>query len=70
VSSKTPTKTNPAANDRLELKKGDANWDNVMNYVKDNKSQGVKKLTDLIAKKYVVSASVKTSITNLVTAKK
>ena len=70
VSSKTPSKTKPAASDRLPLKKGDENWDNVMNFVRDNKAQGVKKLTDLIAKKYVVSASVKTSVTNLVTAKK
>lgn len=53
----------------LTLKKGDKNWDNIINYVKANKSQGVDKLTDMVGKKYKVTATVIREITEIVNAK-
>lgn len=53
----------------LTLKKGDKNWDNIINYVTANKSQGVDKLTDMVGKKYKVTATVIREITEIVNAK-
>tara|TARA_R110001592_G_scaffold15116_4_gene66443 strand:- start:928 stop:1548 length:621 start_codon:yes stop_codon:yes gene_type:complete len=53
----------------LTLKKGDKNWDNIINYVTANKSQGVDKLTDMVGKKYKVTATVIRAITEIVNAK-
>lgn len=53
----------------LTLKKGDKNWDNIINYVKANKSQGVDKLTTMVGKKYKVTATVIREITEIVNAK-
>lgn len=53
----------------LTLKKGDKNWDNIINYVTANKSQGVDKLTDMVGKKYKVTATVIKAITEIVNAK-
>ena len=53
----------------LTLKKGDKNWDNIINYVKANKSQGVDKLTEMVGKKYKVTATVIREITEIVNAK-
>ena len=53
----------------LTLKKGDKNWDNIINYVTANKSQGVDKLTEMVGKKYKVTATVIREITEIVNAK-
>ena len=53
----------------LTLKKGDKNWDNIINYVTANKSQGVDKLTEMVGKKYKVTATVIRAITEIVNAK-
>ena len=53
----------------LPLKKGDKNWDNIINYVTANKSQGVDKLTEMVGKKYKVTATVIREITEIVNAK-
>lgn len=53
----------------LTLKKGDKNWDNIINYVKDNKSQGVDKLITMVGKKYKITATVIREITEIVNAK-
>jgi hypothetical protein len=50
---------------KLNLKKGDDNWDNVMSYVKDNKSLGNEKLTAMVGRKYVLSIPVKTELSNI-----
>jgi len=53
----------------LTLKKGDKNWDNIINYVKDNKSQGVDKLITMVGRKYKITATVIREITEIVNAK-
>ena len=53
----------------LTLKKGDKNWDNIINYVTANKSQGVDKLTEMVGKKYKVTATIIREITEIVNAK-
>ena len=53
----------------LPLKKGDKNWDNIINYVKANKSQGVDKLTEMVSKKYKLTPAIKKEITDIVNAK-
>jgi len=53
----------------LTLKKGDKNWDNIINYVKANKSQGVDKLITMVGKKYKITATVIREITEIVNAK-
>ena len=50
---------------KLNLKKGDDNWDNVMSYVKENKSLGNEKLTAMVGRKYVLSIPVKTELSNI-----
>jgi len=50
---------------KLHLKKGDDNWNNVMAYVKENKSKGGEKLTDMVGRKYVLSIPVKKEIANI-----
>jgi len=50
---------------KLNLKKGDDNWKNVMAYVKENKSLGNEKLTAMVGRKYVLSAPVKTELSNI-----
>jgi hypothetical protein len=50
---------------KLYLKKGDDNWNNVMAYVKENKSLGNEKLTDMVGRKYVLSIPVKTELANI-----
>jgi hypothetical protein len=50
---------------KLNLKKGDDNWDNVMAYVKENKSLGNEKLTAMVGRKYVLSIPVKTELSNI-----
>lgn len=62
----TTTSTKPSV---IELKIDDANWVKVMKYVADNKSMGLKKITDQLARKYKVSASVKNEISNIINAK-
>ena len=53
----------------LPLKKGDKNWDNIINYVTANKSQGVDKLTEMVSKKYKLTPAIKKEITDIVNAK-
>ena len=54
---------------KLHLKKGDDNWNNVMAYVKENKSLGNEKLTAMVGRKYILSVSVKKAITNILKIK-
>ena len=50
---------------KINLKKGDENWKNVMAYVKENKSLGNEKLTAMVGRKYVLSAPVKTELSDI-----
>jgi hypothetical protein len=50
---------------KLHLKKGDDNWNNVMAYVKENKSLGNEKLTAMVGRKYVLSIPVKTELSDI-----
>tara|TARA_R110000796_G_scaffold80918_1_gene178719 strand:- start:375 stop:1058 length:684 start_codon:yes stop_codon:yes gene_type:complete len=54
---------------KMGLKMGDDNWDNVMAYVKENRSQGGEKLTTMVGRKYILSVSVKKAITNILNIK-
>ena len=56
-------------NELITLKRDDANWGNIMGYVSENKDQGLKKLTDMVARKYIVTTLVKTEISNLLKTK-
>lgn len=49
----------------ISLKVGDNNWEKVINYVKENKSLGVKKLTDQLSRKYNLGAAVKNEISKI-----
>ena len=50
---------------KINLKKGDDNWNNVMAYVKENKSLGNEKLTAMVGRKYVLSIPVKTELSDI-----
>ena len=54
---------------KVSLKFGDDNWDKVMAYVKENRSQGEEKLTAMVGRKYILSVSVKKAITNILKIK-
>jgi|TARA_B110000908_G_scaffold158863_1_gene200465 hypothetical protein len=50
---------------KLNLKKGDDNWDNVMSYVKENKSLGNEKLTAMVGRKYAISIPVQKELSDI-----
>ena len=50
---------------KLNLKKGDDNWDNVMAYVKENKSLGNEKLTAMVGRKYAISIPVQKELSDI-----
>ena len=58
-----------ATSNLLDLKINDGNWGNVLKYATEQKSLGVKTILDNVSRKYSVSASVKTAITKIVSAK-
>jgi len=58
-----------ATSNLLDLKINDGNWKNVLKYATEQKSLGVKTILDNVSRKYSVSASVKTAITKIVSAK-
>lgn len=51
----------------IELKKGTANWDNVVKYVTTNKQLGIEKIGAQLTRKYKISPALKKEIANLVT---
>jgi len=51
-----------------ELKKGDANWDNVIKYVTANKSLGLEKIGQQLNRKYKMTPAIKKEIANLINA--
>jgi hypothetical protein len=54
---------------KMALKEGDDNWDKVIKYATENKSQGIKKILDALSVKYTVSNLVKVQLTKIVTTK-
>jgi hypothetical protein len=54
---------------KMALKEGDANWDKVIKYATENKSQGIKKIVDALSVKYTISNLVKVQLTKIVTTK-
>ena len=58
-----------ATSNLLDLKINDGNWGNVLKYATEQKSLGVKTILDNISRKYKISASIKTTITKIVSAK-
>jgi hypothetical protein len=53
----------------MALKEGDDNWDKVIKYATENKSQGIKKILDALSVKYTISNLVKVQLTKIVTTK-
>jgi hypothetical protein len=56
-------------NELITLTRDDANWKKIMGYVSENKEQGLKKLTDMVGRKYNVTTVVKTEISNILKTK-
>jgi hypothetical protein len=57
----------PAVGPELqELKKGTANWDNVVKYVTDNKDKGVEAIGKQLVRKYKISPALKKEIATLI----
>ena len=54
---------------KMALKEGDDNWDKVIKYATENKSQGIKKIVDALSVKYTISNLVKVQLTKIVTTK-
>ena len=54
---------------KMALKEGDDNWDKVIKYATENKSQGIKKILDALSVKYTISNLVKVQLTKIVTTK-
>ena len=54
---------------KMALKEGDGNWDKVIKYATENKSQGIKKILDALSVKYTISNLVKVQLTKIVTTK-
>jgi hypothetical protein len=52
----------------VELKKGDANWDNVIKYVTANKGLGLEKIGQQLNRKYKMTPTIKKEIANLITS--
>ena len=50
---------------KINLKKGDENWKNVMAYVKENKSLGNEKLTAMVGRKYAISIPVQKELSDI-----
>ena len=50
----------------VELKKGDANWDNVIKYVTANKGLGLEKIGQQLNRKYKMTPTIKKEIANLI----
>ena len=51
----------------IELKKGTANWDNVVKYIEMNKQLGLDKIGAQLTRKYKISPALKKEIANLIT---
>lgn len=64
VVKKSEPKTEASAS--IELKKGDANWDNVIKYVTANKSLGLEKIGQQLNRKYKMTPTIKKEIANLI----
>jgi Protein of unknown function (DUF1071) len=56
----------PEVSALVELKKGDANWDNVIKYVTANKSLGLEKIGQQLNRKYKMTPTIKKEIANLI----
>lgn len=57
----------PAVGPELqELKKGTANWDNVVKYVTDNKDKGLEAIGKQLVRKYKISPALKKEIATLI----
>jgi hypothetical protein len=64
-----PTKPQRIHPLKMALKEGDDNWDKVVKYATENKSQGIKKILDALSVKYTISNLIKVQLTKIVTTK-
>lgn len=58
----------PEVSALIELKKGDANWGNVIKYITANKGLGLEKIGQQLNRKYKMTPTVKKEIANLITS--
>jgi hypothetical protein len=59
--------TAPVEVERIPLKKDTDNWVKVSGYLTANKQQGVEKLIQQIAKKYIITPAIQKDLVNLIT---
>jgi hypothetical protein len=64
VSTPAPAKPKPTSN-LIDLAVDDANWNNVVKYVKDNKALGFDKIGQQLSRKYNLSNEVKQALVDL-----
>ena len=62
---KKPAPAKQETGELIELKKGTANWDNVVKYVTTNKAQGIEVIGKQLNRKYKISPALKKEIAEL-----
>ena len=60
-----PAASTPKQTELVDLKKGTENWDKVVKYVTDNKSQGIEAIGKQLTRKYKISPALKKEIAQL-----
>lgn len=60
-----PAASTPKQTELVDLKKGTENWDKVVKYVTDNKSQGIEAIGKQLTRKYKISPALKKEIAAL-----